>query len=57
MDRNLVKRTVREQFRTRCKKTTSMDYNVVIDTGVKLQFPFAQNLQKCLQEAFENGSL
>jgi len=52
VERNRVKRTIREAFRAHKDPLGSYDYNVVISGARKLDFEFAQRLRKTLREEF-----
>ena len=50
IERNRVKRQIREFFRVHGSKFGSFDYNVVIPGTKKMQFPFDKILGRCLKE-------
>jgi ribonuclease P protein component len=59
VERNRVKRAVREGFRQLADRLGSFDYNVVIPSGKKLGFPYpaklAQALKSELPDRIEKG--
>ena len=50
VNRNRVKRQIREAFRIQAPLLGSFDYNVVIPGSKKLNFIYADRLRKCLNE-------
>ncbi len=52
VERNRVKRVVRESFRMLKDRLGSYDYNIVISGSRKLDFEFARRLRKSLGEEF-----
>jgi ribonuclease P protein component len=49
VQRNKVKRQIREAFRTQSLVLGSYDYNVVIPSSKKLVHPYAEKLGDCLR--------
>jgi ribonuclease P protein component len=54
VERNRVKRVLRESFRQLKDKLGSYDYNVVISGKRKLDFEYARRLRKTINEEFAN---
>jgi len=52
VERNQVKRQIREFFRNHAELLGSYDYNVVIPRLSLLAFPFAEKLANCLRKDF-----
>jgi ribonuclease P protein component len=52
VERNQVKRQVREYFRTHRDALGSYDYNVVIPGTKKISYPYAKKLGQSLREQF-----
>jgi ribonuclease P protein component len=50
LDRNRVKRTIRESFRTQSEILGAFDYNIVIPGTKKLVRPYAEKLGACLMK-------
>ena len=50
VERNRVKRTIRESFRTQASLLGSHDYNVVIPAHKKMGHPYPERLARCLKE-------
>lgn len=50
MERNRVKRQIREAFRKTGKDLGAYDYNVVVPGSRKMARPYPQLLGKCLSE-------
>ena len=55
VERNRVKRVVREQFRRLAPELGSYDYNVVIPRGKTLSFPYPEKLQTVLSTEFRHA--
>lgn len=55
VERNKVKRRVRESFRTRAERLGDFDYNVVIPGSKKISFPFDRKLHACLETELDNA--
>lgn len=54
VERNRIKRIVREAFRLQREVLGAYDYNVVISTTKKLDYSYARRLRKTLHEEFPN---
>jgi len=54
VNRNQVKRQIRETFRRWNIKLGSFDYNIVVPKSKNLRYPFAQKLAICLNQFFSN---
>lgn len=54
VERNRVKRQIREAFRHLKDQLGSYDYNVVVSTTKKLDYSYARRLGKSLREEFPN---
>lgn len=52
VERNAVKRQIREFFRTHASSLGSYDYNVVVPQSKLMQWPYPQKLRDCLNLAF-----
>ena len=52
VERNRVKRAIREAFRVIRERLGSYDYNIVISGSRKLDFEFARRLRRSLGEEF-----
>lgn len=52
VERNRVKRTIREAFRKMKTPLGSYDYNVVISGGRRLDYEYARRLRHTLEEEF-----
>jgi len=50
VERNRVKRTVREAFRSQAELLGAHDYNVVIPAHKKMGHPYPLKLARCLKE-------
>ena len=50
VERNKVKRTIREAFRTQAESLGSHDYNVVVPAHKKMGHPYPLKLARCLAE-------
>jgi ribonuclease P protein component len=50
VDRNRVKRQIRESFRKHAEALNGYDYNVVISAGRKLEHPFPARLGQVLRQ-------
>ena len=57
VDRNPVKRQIREAFRKHSHLLGAYDYNVVIPGHKKLCYPYPNSLGQCLREQFFNARL
>lgn len=55
MDRNRLKRQIREAMRTQAPLLGSYDYNVVIPGSKKLARPYIQQLAACLRQELKNA--
>lgn len=53
VDRNRVKRRIREAFRRSGLMLGSFDYNVVVPVTKKMVFPYPQRLGKCLENELQ----
>lgn len=54
VERNRVKRTLRECFRHLKDRLGAYDYNVVVSGGRKLDFEYARRLRKEVLDGFAN---
>lgn len=54
VERNRIKRQIREVFRHLKTQLGSFDYNVVISTTKKLDYSYARRLGNTLREEFPN---
>jgi ribonuclease P protein component len=54
IDRNKVKRQIREVFRTHAELLGSYDYNVVVPATKKLTHPYSLKLGDCLRKRLPN---
>jgi ribonuclease P protein component len=54
VERNRVKRALRESFRSLKSRLGSYDYNVVISGGRRIDFEYARRLRKAVLEEFTN---
>lgn len=54
VERNRIKRTIREAFRLQREDLGAFDYNVVVSTTKKLDYSYARRLRKTLHEEFPN---
>ena len=52
LNRNKIKRAIREAFRRHGSGLGSFDYNVVIPSSKKTGYPYSQVLAKCLTRQF-----
>ena len=50
VERNRVKRQIRESFRTQQASLGSFDYNVVIPAYKKMGYPYPEKLGQCIRE-------
>jgi ribonuclease P protein component len=57
IERNQVKRAIREAIRVQAEALGSFDYNVVIPGTRKMAFPYARKLRKCLIEELPKSLL
>jgi ribonuclease P protein component len=55
IERNRVKRQIRESFRTQAAILGSYDYNVVISGSKKMAHPFHLKLGACLRQELARG--
>jgi ribonuclease P protein component len=55
LDRNRVKRTIRESFRTQSDILGAFDYNIVIPGTKKLARPYSEKLGACLMKDLKNA--
>ena len=55
VNRNRVKRQIRESFRTHAEILGSYDYNVVIPAAKKLVHPFPKKLGESLRRELKNA--
>ena len=54
VERNRVKRQIREAFRKNAAYLGSYDYNVVVPGSSKLAFPYDQRIGRCLRKELKN---
>ena len=50
VERNKVKRRIREAFRTRAEVLGGFDYNVVVPGSKKITFPYDRRLHVCFEK-------
>lgn len=55
VDRNKVKRQIREAFRTQAGTLGSYDYNVVIAANKRMSYPYPNKLGVCLRNELSNA--
>jgi ribonuclease P protein component len=55
IERNNVKRRIREGFRTRAPLLGAFDYNVVVPGSKKMAHPYELRLAKCLDRELESA--
>lgn len=55
VERNHVKRQIREGFRVNADALGSYDYNVVISGAKKMAFPYPKKLGACLRAELRNA--
>jgi ribonuclease P protein component len=55
VDRNRVKRRIREAFRALADRLGAHDYNVVVPASKKMIFPYPEKLAECLETEFKNA--
>ena len=55
VERNKVKRQIREGFRTHAEILGSFDYNVVISGSKKMAHPYPRKLGACLRQELANA--